>query len=87
MKRMDNKLTLVKIKFLTVNYKSLSKKNISKLSNSAKDLFHFVKRFGDLLSEKYYISIYILEDPIHDIESAKADRFSLTFINTFSVQK
>ena len=51
MKRMDNKLTLVKIKFLTVNYKSLSKKNISKLSNSAKDLFHFVKKFGDLLSD------------------------------------
>ena len=87
MKRMNNKLTLVKIKFSTVNYRSLSKKNISKLSNSAKDLFHFVKKFGDLLSEKYYISIYMLEDPIHDIESAKADRFSFIFINTSSVQK
>ena len=58
MKRTDNKLMLVKIKYGKENYMKLTK------SNSVKDLFHFIDKFGNLHNIKDFVSVYIQEDSI-----------------------
>ena len=64
MKRTDNKLMLVKIKYGKENYMKLTKREISELSNSVKDLFHFIDKFGNLHNIKDFVSVYIQEDSI-----------------------
>lgn len=46
MKKADNKLTLIKIKLAMENYKKLTKKEISRLSNSEKTYFISLKNFA-----------------------------------------
>ena len=79
MKGTDNKLSLVKIKFSLENYKELTKKEISQLSDSAKDLFHFMEEFGNLHNIKDFVSVYMHEDLIQNIESDNCGPFQLYF--------
>ena len=46
MKKADNKLTLIKIKLAMENYKKLTKKEISRLSNSEKTYFISLKNLA-----------------------------------------
>ena len=50
MKKTDNKLTMIKIRFGQENFKKLTKKEISQLSDSDKDLFYFIEKFVNLVS-------------------------------------
>ena len=79
MKRTENKLMLVKIKISVGDYKSLSKKEVLKLSNSASDLFHFINKFRDLHRVKTSVSIYMFEDIIQTIELDNCRPFQLYF--------
>ena len=47
----DNKRTLVKIKFSMKVCKNLSNKEIENLSDTTREFFHFVQRFGDFLED------------------------------------
>ena len=61
------------------NYKKSTKKGISQLSDSAEDLFHFIEEFGYLHNIKNFVSVYMLEDPIQNIESDNCGPFQLYF--------
>ena len=72
MKKTDNKLTLIKIWF---------KKKIFQFCDSAKDLFYFIYSIflENLLNISDFISLYMLEDPIQNIESDNYSSFHLYF--------
>lgn len=47
----------------------MTTKKISWLSDSARDLLHFIEEFRDLHNIKDFGSVYMHEDPIPNIES------------------
>ena len=49
MTRTDNKITLVNIKFSLNACKSLTKKELDTLSNTATNFFHFIQALGNKL--------------------------------------
>ena len=71
-KKTDNKLTLIKIWF---------KKKIFQFCDSAKDLFYFIYFIfsENLLNINDFISLYMLKDPIQNIESDNYGSFHLYF--------
>ena len=79
MKRIEIKLTLVKIRFSKANCKLIVKKNLLKLHNLDRDLIHFIDKLGELHAVKDFILIYILEHLIHNIESDNCGPFHLYF--------
>ena len=48
MTQMDNKIKIVKANFSRTAYNALDDKEIAKLSDTAKDLFHYIDVFGKL---------------------------------------
>ena len=60
--------------------------DVLKLSNLAKDLFHFIEKFGNLHGVNDFVLIYMLEDPVQNIESDNCGPFHLYFLeNLFGV--
>ena len=44
--------------------KNLSNKEIENLSDTTREFFHFVQRFGDFLKVKDFLDIWMVEDPL-----------------------
>ena len=78
-KQVDNRLTLVQTIFSRVNFKKLTKKELKKLTPTAKDLLHFIKEFGKLHSVGDEVSVYFLEDQIRKTEADTCGVFQLYF--------
>ena len=57
MKRTDNKITLVNIRFNLNACKNLSKKELDSLSDTATIFFHFIQAFGNKLKLKDFVNI------------------------------
>ena len=57
MTKIDNKLTLVKIKFSMKACKNLSHNEIVNLSDTGREFFHFVQSVGNFLKAKEFLDI------------------------------
>ena len=60
MKRTDNKITLVNIRFNLNACKNLSKKELDALSHLATIFFHFIQAFGKKLKLKDFVNIWMV---------------------------
>ena len=57
----------------------LSKIDISQLSDLAKALFHFIEEFRNTHNIKDFTYVYMLQDPIQNVESENCGPFQLFF--------
>ena len=69
MKRTDDKITLVNIKFNLNACNDLSKKELDVLSDTATNFFHFVQAFGNKLKLRDFANIWMVEDRVRDLHS------------------
>ena len=67
MTRTDNKITLVNIKFSLNACKSLTKKELDTLSNTATNFFHFIQALGNRLKLRDFVNIWVVEDRVQDL--------------------
>ena len=67
MTRTDNKITLVNIKFSLNACKSLTKKELDTLSNTATNFFHFIQALGNKLKLRNFVNIWVVEDRVQDL--------------------
>ena len=64
MKKADDKVTLVNIRFNLNACKNLSKKELDALSHLATIFFHFIQAFGKKLKLKDFVNIWMVEDRV-----------------------
>ena len=57
MRRTDNKITLVNIRFNLNSCKNLSKKELDALNDTAGNFFHFIQAFGNKLKFRNFLNI------------------------------
>ena len=67
MTRTDSKITLVNIKFSLNACKSLTKKELDTLSNTATNFFHFIQALGSKLKLRDFVNIWVVEDRVQDL--------------------
>ena len=67
MTRTDNKITLVNIIFSLNACKSLTKKELDTLSNTATNFFHFIQALGNKLKLRDFVNIWVVEDRVQDL--------------------
>ena len=77
LKRTDDKITLVNIKFNLNACKNLSKKERDALSDTTTNCFHFFKAFGNQL--KFLVNIWMVEDRVQDLDSVMCGIFQIYF--------
>ena len=78
-KQADNILILVETKFSTSEHKKIVKKELEKLSITARALLHFANKFGKIHNVRDEISIYFLDDQIQKTEVDTCGIFQLYF--------
>ena len=78
-KRTDDKITLVNIKFNLNACKNLSKKELDALSNTATNFFHFIQAFGNKLKLWGFVNIWMVEDRVQDLDSVMSEIFQIYF--------
>ena len=82
----DEKINLINLKFLEYEYDRIKRKGyLSKLTDTAKDLFHFVSEFS-----KYHnvnkMALYAVDDQLQEITSDTCGIFKLYFYkNSFDL--
>ena len=69
MKRTDDKITLVNIRFNLNACNDLSKKEFGALSDTATNFFYFVQAFGNKLKLRGFANIWMVEDRVRDLHS------------------
>ena len=79
MDRADNKITLCKIRFNLGAYATLSQDEVDSLSDKARNLFRFIQAFGIKLKLRNFVSIWIVEDRLQDLDSSTCGIFQLYF--------
>ena len=68
-KQADHKLNLVETKFSEAEYEKIGKKELRKLSATARDLLLFVNEFGKLHNVRDETNIYFLDDQTQKLET------------------
>lgn len=76
MERVDNKRTLVKLKFPNKVFNKLSNEEIKRLSETAQDFYHFIESFGKLNNLQNYVELWLLEDPLQQSRNFNMRSFS-----------
>ena len=79
MARTDNKITLGNIKFNLNDCKSLNKKELDALSDTATKFFHFVQAFRNNLKLRDFVNIWMVEDRMQDLISVTCRIFQIYF--------
>ena len=89
MERVDNKLTLVKLKFSIKAFNRLTNEEIKRLSETAQDFFHFIKSFGKLNNLQNYVELWLLKDAIQKqkLQHAVLFRFTFTIMLSYQTKK
>ena len=82
MTRTDNKITLCKIRFNLGARKNFSNDEIDSLSNTARNLFHFVFAFAIKLKLRNFVNIWMVEDRLQDLDSSTCGIFQLYFYDS-----
>ena len=62
-------------------FNSLNSTEVETLSETAQDFFHFVENFGKLHQLKDFISVWMLENSIQNLETLTCRPFQLYFFN------
>ena len=75
LKRTDNKITLVNVKFSLNACKNLTKNELDNLSDTARDFFYFVQSFGEKFKLRDFVNLWVVEDPIQDQDSVNCGIF------------
>ena len=83
MTKIDNKITLCKIRFELGACKSLSEEEFDSLSDKARNFFQFVQAFGIKLKLRNFVNIWMAEDRMQDLNSSTCGIFQLYFYNNF----
>ena len=83
----ENKLSLVKLKFLINSYKNLTENEIEKLSETAQDLFHLIHSFGKNENITNFVNVGVLEDPIQKPTAVTYVPFQLHFYENLFFQR
>ena len=84
----DKQITLVNIKFSLNACKNLSKNELDKLSDTARDFFYFVQSFGDKLKLRDFVNLWVVEDRIQDPDTVNCGIFQIYFYdNLFNPDK
>ena len=81
MDRADNKITLCKIRFNLGAYATLSQDEVDSLSDKARNLFRFIQAFGIKLKLRNFVSIWMVEDRLQDLDSSTCGIFQLYFFD------
>ena len=81
--RTDNNITLVNIKIYLNACKSLSKKELDNLSNTARGFFYFIHSFGSNLKLKDFVHIWLVEDRVQELDSVTCGIFQIYFYDNF----
>ena len=79
MDRIDNKLTLCKIKFNLGACKHLTKDEIDSLSDTARNFFYFIQAFGIKLKLRGFVNTWMVEDRLQDLDSSTCGIFQTYF--------
>ena len=79
MDRADNKITLCKIRFNLGACATLSQHEVDSLSDKARNLFRFIQAFGIKLKLRNFVSIWMVEDRLQDLDSSTCGIFQLYF--------
>ena len=79
MKKADDKVTLVNIRFNLNACKNLSKKELDALSHSATIFFHFIQAFSKKLKLKDFVNIWMVEDRVQDLDCVTCGIFQIYF--------
>ena len=79
MDRADNKITLCKIRFNLGACATLSQHEVDSLSDKARNLFRFIQAFGIELKLRNFVSIWMVEDRLQDLDSSTCGIFQLYF--------
>ena len=79
MTRIDNKITLVNIRFNLNACKNLSKKEVDALSDTTSNIFHFTQAFGNKLRLHDFVNIWMVEDRVQDLNSVTCGIFQIYF--------
>ena len=81
MKKTDDKITLVNIKFNPNTCKNLSKKELDALSDTATNFFHFIQAFGNKLKVQLwdFVNIWMVEDRVQNLDSVMSEIFQIYF--------
>ena len=83
----ENKLNLVKLKFLINSYKNLAENEIEKLLETAQDLFHLIHSFGKNENITNFVNVGMLEDAIRKPTAVAYEPFQLHFYENFFFQR
>ena len=81
MTRIDNKKTLVNIRFNLNACKNISKKELDILSDTAPHFFHFIQAFGNKLKLREFVNIWMVDDRVQDLNSVSCGIFQIYFYN------
>ena len=81
MTRIDNKKTLVNIRFNLNACKNISKKELDILSDTATHFFHFIQAFGNKLKLWEFVNIWMVDDRVQDLNSVSCGIFQIYFYN------
>ena len=82
LKRTDNKITLVNVKFSLNACKNLTKNELDNLSDTARDFFYFVQSFGEKFKLRDFVNLWVVEDPIQDQDSVNCGIFQIYFYDS-----
>ena len=82
LKRTDNKVTLVNVKFSLNACKNLTKNELDNLSDTARDFFYFVQSFGEKFKLRDFVNLWVVEDPIQDQDSVNCGIFQIYFYDS-----
>ena len=79
MRRTDNKITLVNIRFNLNICKNLSKKELDTLSDTTSNFFQFIHVFGNKLKLGDFVNMWMVEDRVEDLNSVTCGNFQIYF--------
>ena len=79
----DNNIALVNNKFNLNVCKNLSKKELDKLSDTARYFFYFVQSFGNKLKLRDFVNIWMVEDRVQDLNFVTYGIFRIYFSHNF----
>ena len=79
MDRTDDKITLCKVKFNLSACKHLTENEINSLNETARNFFYFIQAFGIKLKLRGFVSIWMVEDRLQDLDSTTCGTFQKYF--------
>ena len=75
----DSKINLVSLTFSIESYQKMKEKSLKNLTDTAKDFFHLLSKFGKLKKQKQEMKIVLLDDQLQELTTDTCGIFELYF--------